>query len=86
MGISTAAWRPFVPIAVRVAGMAICGTVPGRRAVGMVYVVFGESGPSDGIASVRCDSGGGITFNETIECCADSSRYQQLTLGVILCV
>ena len=36
MGISTAVWRPLVPIAVRVAGIAIRGTVPGRRAVGIV--------------------------------------------------
>ena len=35
-GNSTAVCRPDVPIGVRVAGMAICGTVPGRRPVGIV--------------------------------------------------
>jgi hypothetical protein len=38
-GISTAVWRPLVPIAVLVAGIAICGTVPGRREEGMLYAV-----------------------------------------------
>ena len=39
VGISTAVCRPLVPIAVLVAGIAICGTAPGRRAVGIVYKI-----------------------------------------------
>src|ERR1700737_4257120 len=43
VGISTAVWRPL-----RVAGMAICGTVPGRRAVGIVYLTCGELASEEG--------------------------------------
>jgi hypothetical protein len=69
LGISTAVCRP-----VRVAGMAICGTIPGRRAVGMVYVTCGELASEPAMPSDGNESDGGITFKETIPCCAGSSR------------
>lgn len=61
-----------MPIAVRVAGIAICGTVPGRRAAGIVYVICGESAPDDVKASY-CKSVGGTIFKETADCCGKES-------------
>ena len=63
----------------RVAGMAICGTVVGLRADGMSYATRGESGLGDGMRSEGRRSGGGITFSETVECCIASSKRKLTT-------